>query len=171
MWVSQQEREKKSPVGENHQVSFFWMHFTRDSCHELRKRLFGIASLKKDLIIAQVSPKNRDSFQLRSWTRVNWAVGEKDLFSFFFLSSDEVVMRVFGVRLLPSQQPPPWNLLSFYLAIVWTNTLHPHFAAGLTWHSLSERWWSYLLQMLEWKWKVQTTFLGFDTEFEFYPLF
>lgn len=66
-------------------------------------------------------------------------------------------------RLLSLQQPPPGNLHWVWLSCELIPFIHI-FASGLSWHSLSERWWSYVVQMLSpLKYKFQENFL-FDAE-------
>lgn len=50
-------------------------------------------------------------------------------------------------RLLSLQQPPPGNLHWVWLSCELIPFIHI-FASGLSWHSLSERWWSYVVQRL-----------------------
>lgn len=109
-------------------------------------QVFSMTSLEKDsakmLQIFLLAPQMFDVHWQNFWVKKKWPTFR----TFFFGQAIKYVyVRVFQ-------------------KVKITNTFIHIFASGLSWHSLSERWWSYVVQMLSpLKSKFQEKFL-FDAE-------
>lgn len=127
-------------------------------------QVFSMTSPEKDsakmLQIFLLAPQMFDLHWQNFWVKKNGP----HFVPFFGQAIKYVYVHVFQKsRLLSLQQPPPGNLHWVWLSCELIPFIHI-FASGLSWHSLSEQWWSYVVQMLSpLKSKFQENFL-FDAE-------